>query len=65
MSPNLKAFTCGRPWARVDGLSEALRAVRQGPEELPAALTRLWQVTCKRLEAMTEAERQQTVRPAR
>jgi hypothetical protein len=47
---------------KVDGLSEARRAVRQGPDDLPAALTRLWQVTCTRLEANTEAERQQTVR---
>jgi len=46
---------------RVDGLSEALRAVQVGSEALPAALARLWQISTARLEAMTESERGQLV----
>jgi uncharacterized damage-inducible protein DinB/predicted RNase H-like HicB family nuclease len=42
---------------KVDGLSEALKALHQDIETLPAALTHLWQVIHSRLEAMTEAER--------
>jgi uncharacterized damage-inducible protein DinB/predicted RNase H-like HicB family nuclease len=46
---------------KVDGLSDALRAVRQGPEDLPSALTRFWQISGARLEVLTEAEREQLV----
>jgi uncharacterized damage-inducible protein DinB/predicted RNase H-like HicB family nuclease len=46
---------------KVDGLHAALRAVRQDPESIASALTGLWQVSASRLEAITEAERQQTV----
>ncbi len=46
---------------KVDGLPQAMRAVRQGAEDLPAALTHLWQVADARLEAMTETERRQSV----
>lgn len=47
---------------KVDGLSEALRAVQQGPEDLPSALNHLWQISSSRLENLTEAERGQWVR---
>ena len=46
---------------KVEGLAAAFRAVRQGPEALPSALTRLWQLSSARLVAMTEAERRQLV----
>ena len=46
----------------MDGLSEALRAVQQGPGAIPSALTHLWQVSSSRLEVMTAAERRQSVK---
>ena len=47
---------------KVDGLSEALRAVQKEPVEvLLPSLTDLWQVCRARLEALTEAERRQSV----
>jgi len=56
---------------KVDGLSEALRAVQTAlhvsrftfheADDLPAALIRLWQLCASRLEAMTDAERTQPV----
>jgi predicted RNase H-like HicB family nuclease/uncharacterized damage-inducible protein DinB len=46
---------------RVDGLSEALRALQSDPEGLSAALARLWQLSNARLEILTEAERAQQV----
>jgi uncharacterized damage-inducible protein DinB/predicted RNase H-like HicB family nuclease len=46
---------------KVEGLSEALRAVQTGSEDLSAALARLWQISGARLEALTEAERTQEV----
>ncbi len=47
---------------KVDGLSDALKTVQQGPEDLHAALTRLWQISSARWEVMTEAERGQLVK---
>ncbi len=47
---------------KVDGFPAALRAVRQGTEHLPAALTSVWQLASERLEVMTGAERKQAVR---
>ncbi len=46
---------------KVDGLSEAIKAVNQGPETLPAALTHLGQITSARLERLSAAERKQPV----
>ena len=46
---------------KVDGLSDALRAVTS-PDDLPAALTRLWQISYARLESLTAAERKQSVK---
>ncbi|HTX92878.1 MAG TPA: DinB family protein [Anaerolineales bacterium] len=47
---------------KVDGLSEALKAVRDAPLEiLPPTLTDLWHLTRTRLEALSEAERRQSV----
>ena len=46
---------------KVDGLSEALKTVRQGPEALPTTMAALWQVTRSRLEDITEAERGQSI----
>ena len=46
---------------KVDGLTEALRAVQNDPEAPADALARLWQVTSARLEALTDAERSQHV----
>ena len=46
---------------KVDGLSAALRDVEQGPEGLPTALTRVWQIAGTRLEVMTEKELEQAV----
>jgi predicted RNase H-like HicB family nuclease/uncharacterized damage-inducible protein DinB len=46
---------------KVDGLPEALKDVRQGPEALVAALPGLWQLTSARLAALTATERQQEV----
>jgi len=45
----------------VNGLSAAVRAVLQGPEDLPAALAHLWQVSTSRLEVLSETERTQWV----
>jgi predicted RNase H-like HicB family nuclease/uncharacterized damage-inducible protein DinB len=43
---------------KVDGLSEALKAVQAGPAEaLPALLFDLWGVSAARLRTLTEAER--------
>ena len=42
---------------KVDGLSEALKALQPDMETLPRALTHLWQIIHSRMEAMTEAER--------
>lgn len=47
---------------KVDGLSPALRAVRQDPQAMPIALTNLWRISSSRLEIMTEAQRRQKVR---
>ena len=44
---------------KVDGLPEALRAVQAGPQTVPAALTRQWQIIIARLERMSETERNQ------
>lgn len=46
---------------KVGGLSQAIRDVRQGAEDLPAALTHLWQIAGARLEVVTETERRQSV----
>lgn len=46
---------------RVDGLSEALRAVKQNPQTLPSTLPDLWQICSMRLKAMTGEERAQQV----
>lgn len=43
-------------------LAPALRAVRQGPETMPAALSHLWALSMARLRAMSEKERTRTVR---
>ena len=42
---------------KVDGLSEALKALQPDMETLPRALTHLWQIIHTRLENMTETER--------
>ncbi|MDE3090714.1 MAG: type II toxin-antitoxin system HicB family antitoxin [Chloroflexota bacterium] len=47
---------------KVDGLTDALRAVQQSPDDLPAALTRVWQISAARLETLSAAERQQHVK---
>lgn len=47
--------------SQVEGLSGALRAVRQGSPDLPAALTQLWHLSSARLAALTEEERRQRV----
>ena len=47
---------------KVDGLSDALRVVEQGPVALPSALTHLWQISSSHLEVMTETERGQLVK---
>ncbi len=47
---------------KVDGLSEAMRAVEQSPDNLPFALSHLWQISRSRLEALTAAERKQWVK---
>jgi len=46
---------------KVDGLSEALKDVQQGPEALLATLPGLWQLSSDRLAALTPAEREQQV----
>ena len=47
---------------KVDGLSDALRAVEQSPDHLPFALSRLWQISSSRLETLTASERKQWVK---
>jgi predicted RNase H-like HicB family nuclease len=47
---------------KVDGLSDAMRAVESSPDDLPAALTRLWKISSARLQALTAAERKQLVK---
>jgi predicted RNase H-like HicB family nuclease/uncharacterized damage-inducible protein DinB len=43
---------------KVDGLSEAMKAVREeGPDALPATLSDLWQLTNARLKILTAKER--------
>jgi predicted RNase H-like HicB family nuclease/uncharacterized damage-inducible protein DinB len=46
---------------KVDGLAETLRVVREAPDDLPAALTRVWQIAAARLQTMSETERTQRV----
>ncbi len=46
---------------KVAGLSEALKAVEQGPEEISAHLARVWQICGARLAVLTETERIQVV----
>jgi len=46
---------------RVDAVSEALHAIQPDPEALPEALGTLWQISRLRLQALSEAERQQSV----
>jgi predicted RNase H-like HicB family nuclease len=46
---------------KVDGLSDAMRAVTSS-DDLPAALTRLWQISDARLHALTATERKQFVK---
>ncbi len=46
---------------KVEGLSEALRAVRQSQDASVPALTHLWQISTSRLSNMTDAERRQSV----
>ena len=47
---------------KVEGLSEAMRAIEQSPDNLPFALSRLWQISRARLETLTAAERKQWVK---
>jgi predicted RNase H-like HicB family nuclease/uncharacterized damage-inducible protein DinB len=47
---------------KVDGLTEALKSVQHGPDGLPSAVARVWQITGARLEALTDAEREQPVK---
>lgn len=46
---------------KVEGLPEAVRAVEAGPEALPAALTRVWEITGAQMGALTEGQRAQRV----
>jgi predicted RNase H-like HicB family nuclease len=47
---------------KVDGLSQAVKAVTAGPlEALPVILDDLWQISNNRLEILTEEEREQLV----
>ena len=46
---------------KVDGLSEALRAVQQGPEGLFPALVQVWQIAGGRLEVLSDEERTRKV----
>jgi len=47
---------------KVDGLSQAIKAVSAGPlEALPVRLDDLWQISNARLEILSEAEREQLV----
>lgn len=45
----------------VEGLRDAVRAVELFPEVQPAALTRVWQISLNRLEAITPAELNQRI----
>ncbi len=47
---------------KVEGLSDAMRAVEASPDNLPIALSRLWQISKSRLEILTTAERKQWVK---
>jgi predicted RNase H-like HicB family nuclease len=47
---------------KVDGLTDALRAIRQAPDDLPVALARVWQIAGARLARMTEVERRKRVK---
>jgi uncharacterized damage-inducible protein DinB len=42
---------------KVGGLTEALKALQKGPEDLPATLHHLWQLMSARFQAMTAEER--------
>ncbi len=46
---------------KVDGLTDALHAVAAGPDNVEAALARLWDLSAARLQAMSETERTQQV----
>jgi predicted RNase H-like HicB family nuclease len=46
---------------KVEGINEALAAIRPDRDALPAALDHLWQISRLRLEALTETECQQFV----
>jgi hypothetical protein len=47
---------------KVDGLTDALKAIRQAPADLPVALARVWQIAGARLARMTEVERRKRVK---
>jgi predicted RNase H-like HicB family nuclease/uncharacterized damage-inducible protein DinB len=47
---------------KVEGLSDAMRAVTASPDNLPIALSRLWQISKSRLEILTAAERKQWIK---
>jgi predicted RNase H-like HicB family nuclease/uncharacterized damage-inducible protein DinB len=47
---------------KVEGLSDAIRTVEQSPDSLPYALSRLWQISTARLEALTATERKERVK---
>ena len=47
---------------KVEGLSDAMRAVESSPDDLPTALMRLWQISSARLRVLTAAERKQFVK---
>lgn len=47
---------------KVEGLSDAMRAVEQSPDNLPFALSRLWQISSSRLGILTASERKQWVK---
>lgn len=46
---------------KVDGLSGALKAVEQSPDDVAASLALVWEVCNARLEQLTETEREQPV----
>ena len=46
---------------KVEGLSDALRAVERGPAPIRPALLNLWQLSAARLGALTESERSQPI----
>ncbi len=47
---------------KVDGLSDAMRAVESSSDDIPAALIHLWQISVVRLKALNAAERKQFVK---